>query len=122
MVTLYGIPNCDTVKKARTWLSENHIEYQFHDYKKMGITAEKLAHWCGQLGWEQVLNKKGLTYKKLDDSAKAIINNEVSAIDYMLKATSSIKRPIVETDKGLLLGFVVADFEQEFLKLSIVGI
>ena len=115
MVTLYGIPNCDTVKKARTWLAEHHINYHFHDYKKMGINAEKLANWCQQLGWENVLNKKGLTYKKLDDTTKSQINNEATAIEFMLKATSSIKRPIVETDKGLLLGFVVEQYEHAFL-------
>ena len=81
----------------------------------MGINAEKLANWCQQLGWENVLNKKGLTYKKLDDAAKSQINNEASAIDYMLKANSSIKRPILETDKSLLLGFVVAEYEKAFL-------
>lgn len=115
MVTLYGIPNCDTVKKARTWLAENNIDYHFHDYKKQGINAEKLDIWCRQFGWENVLNKKGLTYKKLDDATKSQINNESSAIDYMLKATSSIKRPILETDKGLLLGYVVAEYEKELL-------
>ena len=91
MVTLYGIPNCDTVKKARTWLAEHQIDYHFYDYKKQGIDAEKLAIWCQQWGWENVLNRKGLTYKKLDDATKSIINNEAAAIDYMLKATSSIK-------------------------------
>lgn len=115
MVTLYGIPNCDTVKKARTWLAEHQIDYHFYDYKKQGIDAEKLAIWCQQWGWENVLNRKGLTYKKLDDATKSIINNEAAAIDYMLKATSSIKRPIVETDKGLLLGFVLAEYEKSFL-------
>ena len=115
MVTLYGIPNCDTVKKARTWLAEHQIDYHFYDYKKQGIDAEKLAIWCQQWGWENVLNRKGLTYKKLDDATKSIINNEAAAIDYMLKATSSIKRPILETANGLLLGFVVDEYEQAFL-------
>ena len=107
MVTLYGIPNCDTVKKARTWLAEHQIDYHFYDYKKQGIDAEKLAIWCRQWGWENVLNRKGLTYKKLE--------NEATAINYMLKATSSIKRPILETANGLLLGFVVDEYEQAFL-------
>lgn len=115
MVTLYGIPNCDTVKKARTWLAENQIDYHFHDYKKLGIGAEKLADWCRQWGWQQVLNKKGLTYKKLDDAAKSLINHQKPAIDYMLGATSSIKRPIIEYDKGILLGFVMAEYEEAFL-------
>ena len=115
MVTLYGISNCDTVKKARTWLAEHQIDYHFYDYKKQGIDAEKLAIWCQQWGWENVLNKKGLTYKKLDDAAKSQIENETTAINYMLKATSSIKRPILETANGLLLGFVVDEYEQAFL-------
>ena len=115
MVTLYGIPNCDTVKKARNWLAENNIDCHFHDYKKQGINAEKLAIWCQHFGWGNVLNKKGLTYKKLDDATKSQIDNEANAINYMLKATSSIKRPILETDKDLLLGFVVEEYEKEFL-------
>jgi arsenate reductase len=81
----------------------------------MGIIREKLANWCDHLGWEKVLNQKGLTYKKLSDSEKELIIDKNSAIDYMSKATSSIKRPLIETEKGILLGFIVEEYRKEFL-------
>lgn len=115
MVTLYGIPNCSTVKKACSWLAQNNIQYSFYNYKNMGASQEKLQKWCTQFGWQQILNKNGLTYKKLDIPAKAEINDQNSAINYMLSATSSIKRPVLETDNETLLGFDISAYEKTFL-------
>lgn len=104
MITLYGIPNCDTVKKARSWLADKGVEYAFHDYKKSGIDAAHLAAWCDALGWEKVLNRAGTTFKKLPDSAKADLD-QAKAIALMIDQPSMIKRPIVAHPGGLLLGF-----------------
>jgi len=105
-MTVYGIPNCNTVKKARTWLTDNGFEYEFHDFKKLGITAEKLYEWFAVFGWETVLNKKGTTWKKLSPDEQAAVKDEKSAIEILLKNTSAIKRPVVEVDgKALLISF-----------------
>ncbi len=115
MVTLYGIPNCSTVKKASSWLAQNNIQYSFYNYKKMGASQEKLEKWCTQFGWQQILNKNGLTFKKLDTSIKSGIYDQNSAINYMLGATSSIKRPVLETDNETILGFDISAYEKTFL-------
>jgi Spx/MgsR family transcriptional regulator len=109
-ITLYGIPNCDTVKKARTWLDGQGIAYAFHDYKKAGITAAKLKAWCKVLGWETVLNRVGTTFKKLPDAAKSDLD-QGKAIALMVEQPSMIKRPIVEHDGGLLIGFKQPEWE-----------
>ena len=111
--TLYGIPNCDTVKKARAWLDAKGITYVFHDYKKAGITADKLAHWCGVGGWETVLNRAGTTFKKLPEAAKADLD-QANAIALMVEQPSMIKRPIVEHGGGLLVGFKEAQWQAVF--------
>ncbi len=103
-VTVYGIPNCDTVKKARTWLDAQGIVYAFHDYKKAGADAGKLAQWCAAAGWEKVLNRAGTTFKKLPDADKADLD-AAKAVAVMAANPSSIKRPIVEHPGGLLVGF-----------------
>lgn len=103
-VTLYGIPNCDTVKKARTWLSDNAIEYRFHDYKKAGIDAAHLERWVGASGWEVLLNRAGTTFRKLDATEKVDIDQE-KAIHLMIDQPSMIKRPVVEHPGGMLVGF-----------------
>ncbi len=103
-VTVYGIPNCDTVKKARTWLDAQGIAYAFHDYKKAGADAGKLAQWCAAAGWEKVLNRAGTTFKKLPDADKADLD-AAKAVAVMAANPSSIKRPIVEHPGGLLVGF-----------------
>ncbi|GHC71207.1 ArsC family reductase [Limoniibacter endophyticus] len=113
MAILYGIPNCDTVKKARSWLDANSIAYQFHDYKKAGITREKLVSWCGEFGWEKVLNRAGTTFRKLDEAQKADLD-EAKAINLMLAQPSMIKRPIVEKNGANLVGFKVEDYEKAF--------
>lgn len=103
-VTLYGIPNCDTVKKARTWLDAAGIAYAFHDYKKAGADAAKLAEWCAAAGWDKVLNRAGTTFRKLPDADKDGLD-EAKAVSLMAANPSCIKRPIVEHPGGLLVGF-----------------
>jgi arsenate reductase (glutaredoxin) len=112
-ITLYGIPNCDTVKKARSWLDAKGIAYGFHDYKKAGADAEKLATWCKAAGWETVLNRAGTTFKKLPDTDKAGLD-EAKAIRLMLDQPSMIKRPVVEHSAGLLVGFKAPEWEAAF--------
>ena len=105
MVTIYGIPNCDTMKKARTWLDEHGVEYQFHDYKKAGIDEAHLAAWSKKVGWEKLLNRAGTTFKKLSDADKAGID-EKKAIKLMMAQPSLIKRPVLEAGRGkILVGF-----------------
>ncbi len=103
-ITLYGIPNCDTVKKARDWLDGHGIAYAFHDYKKQGADPDKLAHWAGQAGWEKILNRAGTTFKKLPDADKDGLD-ERKAVALMAANPSCIKRPVVEHAGGLLVGF-----------------
>ena len=103
-LTLYGIPNCDTVKKARTYLDARGLRYQFHDYKKAGVTAADLGRWSEVVGWEKLLNKAGTTFKKLPDADKADID-ATKAIALMVANPSMIKRPVVEGGKALLVGF-----------------
>ena len=103
-LTLYGIPNCDTVKKARAWLDRQGVAYAFHDYKKAGVPAAHLDRWCREAGWGKVLNRAGTTFKKLADSDKSGLD-EAKAKRLMLAQPSMIKRPIVEFPGGLLVGF-----------------
>jgi Spx/MgsR family transcriptional regulator len=109
-VTMFGIPNCDTVKKARAWLNEQGVAYDFHDYKKAGADAGKLAAWIEKFGWEKVLNRAGTTFKKLPEDMKADLDG-VKAIAIMIENPSAIKRPIVEYDGGALLGFNAAEWK-----------
>jgi Spx/MgsR family transcriptional regulator len=102
--TLYGIPNCDTVKKARTWLADRGVAYGFHDYKKSGIDRAHLETWADALGWESLLNRAGTTFRKLPDTDKADIDR-AKAIDLMLAHPSTIKRPVVENGSKYLVGF-----------------
>ena len=101
---LYGIPNCDTVKKARTWLDAQGLAYAFHDYKKAGADPARLAAWCDAAGWEKVLNRAGTTFKKLPEADKAALDAK-KAVAVMTANPSCIKRPIVEHPGGLLVGF-----------------
>ncbi len=109
-ITLYGIPNCDTVKKARRWLDNAGIEYTFHDYKKLGITETKLKAWSKEQSWELLLNKRGTTFRKLDESQRENIT-QTSAIKLMKEHTSMIKRPVIEGGKELLIGFDEASYK-----------
>ena len=108
-IQLYGIPNCDTVKKARKWLDAQSIDYDFHDYKKEGADPARLASWSDAVGWEVLLNKRGTTFRKLDDEAKADIDRE-KAIALMAEHPSMIKRPVVEHAGGILVGFKEEDW------------
>lgn len=103
-ITLYGIKNCDTVKKARTWLDDRNIEYAFHDYKTAGITADLLQGWCKELGWETLLNRAGTTFRKLPNADKQSLT-ERKAIALMLAQPSMIKRPVLDLGKQRLTGF-----------------
>lgn len=112
MYKVYGIPNCDTVKKAITWLKENDIPFKFHNYKKEGISQEKLNEWLTQEPWDVLVNKAGTTWKKLSEEEKA--NDHTSAIALMLDKTSVIKRPIIEGDKIVAIGFKSENYEKVF--------
>ncbi|MDB5679979.1 ArsC family reductase [Sphingomonas bacterium] len=104
MLTLYGIPNCDTVKKARLWLDAHGTAYAFHDYKKAGVDEDSLRRWIAALGWEAVLNRAGTTFRKLPDADRTDLDAD-KAVALMLAQPSTIKRPIVEGDGILLAGF-----------------
>jgi len=110
MTTLYGIPNCDTIKKARKWLDDKNIAYEFHDYKKAGIDRKTLQNWCKEFGYETLINKRGTTWRKLDDQLKNNIN-ETSAIKIMQENTSVIKRPVLISDHTKIVGFNEADYK-----------
>lgn len=114
-VTVYGIPNCDTVKKARKWLDANGVEYEFHDYKKLGIDAPTLKAWSKIVGWESLVNKRGTTFRKLPENDKETLT-ESKAIKLMQEHTSLIKRPMITAGKKHLLGFSEADYKQQLLK------
>ena len=104
-VTIYGIKNCDTMKKARAWLDKHGIEYAFHDYKTAGIERDRLERWSKKAGWETLLNRAGLTFKKLPDKDKQDIT-EKKAIALMLDKPSMIKRPVLDLGSGkLVVGF-----------------
>ena len=112
-ITMYGIKNCDTIKKARKWLEAEGVDYQFHDYKKEGIQKDQLISWIDQLGWEVLLNKRGTTWRKLPDDVKDNID-EASAITVMLENTSIIKRPVLDTGNTLLVGFSADEYAKHF--------
>ena len=112
-LTLYGIPNCDTVKKARTWLDAHGVAYTFHDYKKLGVDAATLGRWADVGGWEPLLNRAGTTFKKLSDADKADIDR-AKAIVLMVANPSMIKRPVVEGDGKFLVGFKRDDWTAAF--------
>jgi len=104
MVTVYGIPNCDTMKKARAWLAARGVNYTFHDYKKAGIDADRVAGWIDAVGLDVVLNRAGTTFRKLPEAERADLD-AVRAVALMVANPSCIKRPIVEYPGGLLVGF-----------------
>ena len=102
--TLYGIKNCDTMKKARTWLEGHGVQYELHDYKVSGIDAASLARWCGKVGWETLLNRGGTTFRKLPEAQKTDLT-ERKAVSLMLEQPSMIKRPVLEIGARVLVGF-----------------
>ena len=103
-VTIYGIKNCDTMQKAFKWLDGSGVAYDFHDYKKAGVTTAQLARWCDNAGWQTVLNRAGTTFRKLADADKQALTHD-KAITLMAEQPSMIKRPILETDGKLEIGF-----------------
>lgn len=113
MYTLYAIPNCDTVKKARIWLAENRIDYQFHDYKKQGIDRATIDRWLTQKSWEELVNRAGVTWKKLPEGNKP--TNTEEAVSLMLEKTSVIRRPLIELNGEIVaLGFKADDYVNIF--------
>ncbi|WP_115718245.1 ArsC family reductase [Gallaecimonas mangrovi] len=113
MTTIYGIKNCDTIKKARKWLEENAISYQFHDYRVDGLRQQQLKYWAKELGWEAMLNKRGTTFRQLPDSDKDNLNED-KAIALMLQHPALIKRPLLATDETLALGFKAENYADIF--------
>ena len=109
-IIFYGIPNCDTVKKARSWLDGRGIAYAFHDYKKQGADAARIAGWVEQAGWEKVLNRAGTTFKKLPEADKQVLD-AAKAVAVMAANPSCIKRPVLEHPGGLLVGFKPEEWE-----------
>ena len=109
-IEVYGIPNCDTVKKARKWLDARGIDYAFHDYKKEGADPAKLAAWIAAVGVDTVLNRRGTTFRKLSDAEKADID-DAKAVTLLQQQPSMIKRPVVEHPGGLLVGFSETEWE-----------
>lgn len=113
MIKIYGIPNCDTIKKARNWLKDNGIDYEFYDYKKQGVPEKELRAWVKQLGWEVLLNKRGTTWRQLDEDTKTNVDTQ-TAIHIMLNNPSIIKRPVLDTDGQLEVGFSEKNYQQLF--------
>ena len=113
MVTLFGIPNCDTMKKARKWLADHNIDYEFHDYKKAGIDKATLVKWEKQVGWETLLNRRGMMWRKLTEEQKQTINRN-NAIAIMLEIPSIIKRPVLVNGKQMLVGFDETQYQSLF--------
>ncbi|ATC98493.1 MAG: ArsC family reductase [Pseudoalteromonas spongiae] len=113
MIKLFGIPNCDTIKKAKKWLEQNNIEYTFHDYRKDGVNSEMVNNFCQQLDWQQVLNKRGTTYRQLDDATKENLNAE-SAVALLVEQPAMIKRPILEKNGEFHLGFKADQYQSIF--------
>ena len=109
-ITLYGIPGCDTVKKARAWLDARGIAFAFHDYKKLGADPERIARWCQVAGWKKVLNRSGTTFRKLPEADKEGLD-EARAIALLCAQPSCIRRPVVEHPGGLLIGFAADEWD-----------
>ena len=113
-VVLYGIKNCDTVKKARAWLDTRGVRYEFHDYKTSGVERKRLEQWCTQLGWEHLLNRAGTTFRRLSEHEKKEISCD-KAIGLMIANPSVIKRPLLDTGNGLMVGFKPELYERALL-------
>ena len=108
---VYGIPNCDTVKKARAWLAERGVPYRFHDFKKQGVPPQHLARWQAAAGWDKVLNRQGTTWRKLPPEAQAAVTDAASAAALLQREPSAIKRPVVEWPGGAItVGFAPSDW------------
>lgn len=108
---VYGIKNCNTVKKALDWLKENQVDFEFHDYKKSGISSERIEQWQKKAPWESLINKRGTTWRKLTPERQASVVDEASASELMQEHTSLIKRPIIENGAMLVLGFNEEEYQ-----------
>ena len=104
MIVVHGIPNCDTVKKARAWLAEHGVAHRFHDFRKDGVPAERLEDWLNLIGWERLVNRKGTTWRRLDPAAQPAVQDAASARALMLREPSVIKRPVVDWANGQVTG------------------
>ena len=104
-VIVYGIPNCDTTKKALALLKKHKVDFSFYDYKQHGISPQKLEEWCKKKSWEIILNKRSITWRELDEAEQKKVIDQPAAINLMLKNNSIIKRPIIEVNENLLVGF-----------------
>lgn len=113
-ITLYGIPNCDTVKKARTWMAAQGHAFAFHDFKKQGLERATAAAWLEQLDWEVLVNRKGSTWRKLSDERKAAVTDKASALELVLEMPSVIKRPVLERDAQYAVGYSEAQYAGYF--------
>lgn len=112
MIKIYGIPNCDTVKKARVWLTEHQVAHEFHDFKRQGVPEAALDAWLASVGWEKLVNRKGTTWRKLDTAVQAGVLDANSARALMLTQASVIKRPVVEWGNAVTVGFDAADWAE----------
>ncbi|SJN54894.1 Regulatory protein MgsR [Vibrio ruber DSM 16370] len=112
-ITLYGIPNCDTIKKARRWLDAENIEYRFHDFRKDGIDSGLVEAFCQHLGWEKVLNKRGTTYRQLTQAQKDNLNS-TTVIPLLVESPAMIKRPVLVVDNTFHLGFSPEQYTEIF--------
>jgi arsenate reductase len=112
-ITLYGIKNCDTMKKARAWLDARGVAYAFHDYKTGGIDRPRLERWCDEAGWDTLLNRAGTTFRKLPDADKTNLD-ESAALRLMLAQPSLIKRPVLEADGRVIVGFLPDMYQRLF--------
>lgn len=109
-ITLYGIPNCDTVKKARAFLAERGVEHAFHDFRKQGVPDDALDRWLAEVGWEKLLNRQGTTWRKLEPQRQAAVHDAASARALMLEQPSVIKRPVLVRDGRASVGFDAAQW------------
>ena len=113
MITVYGIPNCSTVKNARAWLTEHGVAHTFHDFKKAGVPADALPHWVAQVGWQRLINRAGPTWRKLDPSTQAAMTDPEQAAALLQTHASVIKRPLVQWANGdVTVGFAPEDWAQ----------
>ncbi len=110
-ITMYGIPSCDSVKKAKHWLADNEVDYEFHDYKKLGIDKGTLKAWIKQVGWEALVNRRGTTWRKLTEAERSDLT-ETRAIQLMIANSSLIKRPVIDVDDTVMVGFDETEFEK----------
>lgn len=116
MVKMYGIPNCDIIKKASVWLKKNDIPFELHDYKKEGISAEKLKAWSKAKGWETIFNKRSTTWKEIMNEYNGNVNNQAEAIQIMQQHTSIIKRPVIEINNEIIVGYDETAYIEKILK------